>query len=161
MRMFWSLVIAGLLAGCGLSVPQLSDDPPGGAVNNQPFTGVTARFTNAVALDVSNKIANHCALRGQQVLRRTNQTVDCSRELKPEESVVAALHAGDKLSSPPAYRTAFALTPVGGDIVVKAQHWIEVVPRLGSRRAVGGINENDPRTNLNVFLQEIGGTPEQ
>ncbi len=159
MRAILSASILLLVTGCGLSVPQLTDDPVGGAVNNQPFTGVTARFSNSVALDVSNKIANHCALRGYQVLQRTDLSVNCSKELKPEESVVAALHAGDKLSSPPAYRTAFALTPVGGDIVVKAQHWIEVVPRIGSRRAVGGIDENDPRTNLNVFLQEIGGAP--
>ena len=161
MRAILSASILLLATGCGLSVPQLSDDAPSGAVNNQSFTGVTARFANSIALDVSNKIANHCALRGYQVLLRTDVTVNCSKELKPEESVVAALHAGDKLSSPPAYRTAFALTPAGGDIVVKAQHWIEITPRIGSRRAVGGIDENDPRTNLNVFLQEIGGTQDQ
>ena len=141
-----------------MSTPQLTNETATPAAN-AAFTGVTARFPNALALDVSNKIANHCALRGYIVLKRTDWSVDCSKELKPEESVVAALHAGDKLASPPTYRTEFALTAAGGDIVVRAQHWIEVTQRLGGKRAVGGLDENNPNTNLRVFLQQIGGEP--
>ena len=162
MRPIAITLAALLMTGCGLTVPQLEEDPAVTAANaNRPFTGVTARFAGALARDVSNKIANHCALRGELVLQRTDTVIHCSRELKPEESVVAALHAGDKLSSPPAYRREFALTPVGGDIEVRAQHWIEITPKLGSKRVVGGIDEGNPTTNLRVFLQEIGGTPAQ
>jgi hypothetical protein len=156
MRAILSAGIMAVVTGCGLSAPQLSNDP---VLNDtaRPFAGVTARFANQVSLEVSNKIANHCAQRGWVVLQRTNLAVNCSKDLKPEESVVAALHAGDKLSSPPTYRSEFALSAVGTDTVVRAQHWIEIDQRVGGKRAVGGIDENNPRTNLRVFLREIGG----
>lgn len=152
-------MLALALCACEMSVPQYNAKKPvaADATAEAPFAGVTARFAGATALDVSNRIATHCAGRGYAVLKRADAYVLCGRDLKPEDSTIAARYVGDKLSSDPAYRAEFALRAVGGDIEVRARHWNEVTSLIGQKQVIGGIDETDPRANLTVFLSEIGG----
>lgn len=159
MRAVVTVFLAFALCACEMSVPQYTGKKPtaADATAEAPFTGVTLRFAGASAVDVSNRIATHCAARGYAVLRRSDAYVLCGRDLKPEDSAIAARYVGDKLSSDPAYRAEFALKAVGGDIEVRARHWNEVTSLIGEKQLIGGIDETDPRSNLTVFLSEIGG----
>lgn len=160
MRAIAVILVCLLMTACESGgLPQYSDTPRNAPQQPAQFNGVRADFPKLTALDVSNRIANHCAQRGYQVLQRTDRAVHCGKPLKPEESYIAAIYAEDKLSKDPTYRTEFVLNPVGLDTRVSAIHWIEVTPRIGSKRNVGTPDENDPRFSLRLFLQQVGGTP--
>lgn len=161
MRPVFTTCILLLVAGCSsTSIPQYTERPGTAKQTPQPaFAGIRAEFDKLSAHDVSNLIANQCALRGYQVLKRTEAEVHCGKELKPEDSGIAAYYADDKLSSEPQYRVQFVLNVVGLDTRASAVHWIEVEPILGDKRNVGSPDENDPRYSLRLFLQQIGGAP--
>ena len=160
MRAIAVILVCLPVTACETGLPQYSDTTREAAQQTAAqFNGVRAEFPQLTARDVSNRIANHCAQRGYQVLQRTDQAVHCGKPLKPEESYIAAIYAEDKLSKDPTYRTEFALNVVGLDTRVSAIHWIEVTPRIGSKRNVGTPDESDPRFSLRLFLEQVGGTP--
>lgn len=142
-----------VLAACVLALTACATQPPLVKATASGYPEGT--FSNTSLDDARSKIIGACSAKGVLVQEANGNQVICGKTMDGQEGVLAQVLIGNSSSTTPERKIRFILYPVGKDVRVTAQQWIETQMARGQIEKME-LNQNSHRNNMQQFLNFAG-----